>query len=277
MKHTVRLILMAVTLATAAAAQSFTPELFKQFVEMRTGTGEPVYWYCIGELYSYPDGKLLAKVEGIDTARLVKAETKADSALQISRKIFIYRDPATNEVLKTINGKPVQHIEYPYQQITYALRDGKLASTVVQGSGARLQTVGPVGGATAKRLGDGILFAAPLFLNYDTPRGKYEAYENYDFWVNSPKLDFSAHPPRTIGSAQYQLSWNRFGDLPPFFGAGKGVMQLVSYRVDKYADLPATMREYLEKSARMWMQPPRDLEEIRQLQKAVPQANASSN
>jgi hypothetical protein len=124
----VRLALIAVALslpAIAALAQGFTPELFKQFVEMRVGTGEPVYWYCIGELYSYPDGKLLAKVEGLDTARLVKSETKTDRAMQISRKVFVYRDPGTNEVLKTVKGKLVQHIEYPYQQITYVLGDLK--------------------------------------------------------------------------------------------------------------------------------------------------------
>jgi hypothetical protein len=276
----IRLFSLALVLSLpvrAAFAQSFTPELFNQFVEMRVGTGEPVYWYCIGELYSYPDGKLLAKVEGIDTARLVKSETRTDRAMQISRKIFVYRDPTTNEVLKAVNGKPVQHIEYPYQQITYALRDGALSSTVVQGSGARVQTIGPVGGATARRLGDGILFATPLFLNLDTPRGKYEAYENYDFWVNAPRLDFSAHPSRSAGASRYQLSWNRFGDMPPFFGQGRSVTQLVSYRVANYSDLPAAMRAYLETSARLWMQPPRDLEEIRQLQKGAPQISDSSN
>jgi hypothetical protein len=276
----VRLALIAVALslpAIAALAQGFTPELFKQFVEMRVGTGEPVYWYCIGELYSYPDGKLLAKVEGLDTARLVKSETKTDRAMQISRKVFVYRDPGTNEVLKTVKGKLVQHIEYPYQQITYVLREGRLFSTVVQGSGARVQTVGPVGGATVKRLGGGILFATPLFLNFDTPRGKYEAYENYDFWINAPRLDISAHPPRSAGASRYQLSWNRFGDLPPFFGQGKSVMQLVSHRVDNYSDLPATMRDYLETSARLWMRPPRDLEEIRQLQEDAARTLAPSN
>lgn len=243
----------------ALKAQSFTPELFNQFVEMRVGKGDPVYWYCIGELYSYPDGKLLSRVEGIDTARLIKAERKADSALQLSRKIFIYRDPVTNEVMKTYEGRPVQHIEYPYQQITYALQEGnKLVSTVVQGAGARMQTVGPVGGTGVRRLADGFVFSAPLFLNFDTPRGKYEAYENYDFWLHLNHKD---------PMVRYQLSWNRFGDLPPFIGRGKSVMQLVAYRVDKYADLPITMREYLERDAPMWKEPPKDLEEIKQLQK----------
>jgi hypothetical protein len=30
--------------------KGFNPRLFKEFVEMRVGTGEPIYWYCIGEI-----------------------------------------------------------------------------------------------------------------------------------------------------------------------------------------------------------------------------------
>ena len=54
-----------------AQAAPITSTLFKQFADMRIGTGEPVYWYCIGEVYDYPSVKLVAKVEGIDTARLI--------------------------------------------------------------------------------------------------------------------------------------------------------------------------------------------------------------
>lgn len=61
--------------ASNPAFTPITPALFSQFVDMRVGTGEPVYWYCIGEVYEYPSGKLVAKVEGIDTARLIPAES----------------------------------------------------------------------------------------------------------------------------------------------------------------------------------------------------------
>ena len=115
-----------------------------------------------------------------------------------------------------------------------------MLSSVKQGSGARLQKIGPVSGASVRRFGDTIIISTPLFLNFDTPRGKYEAYENYDFWL---------HLPHKSAIERYQLNWNRFGDLPPFMGRGKGVMQLLAYRIEKYADLPATIRDYLEKSA----------------------------
>jgi hypothetical protein len=36
---------------------------------MKMGSGETVYWYITGDLYEYPTGRLLAKVEGVDLAR----------------------------------------------------------------------------------------------------------------------------------------------------------------------------------------------------------------
>jgi hypothetical protein len=261
-RMSVWLSVLALALLPAKVAainvHSFDLALFEQFVTMRVGAGEPVYWYCVGELYSYPAGKLLAKVEGIDTARLFKAESRAGSATQISRKIFIYRDPASGAVMGSFDERPVTHIEYPYQLIRYELRGGEVVSFVEQGSGARLQKIGPVHGMSARRMGGLLIFSAPLFLNFETPRGQYEAYENYDFLVQ----------PASGGAPRYQLTWNRFGDLPPFMGAGKSVMQLVSHRLDSYADLPGSIREYLEKEAPLWKQPPKDLDEIRRLQQA---------
>ena len=57
----------------------------------------------------------------------------------------------------------------------------------------------------------------------------------------------------------------RYGDLAG--GAQKTIMHLVAWRVDRYADLPASIRDYLEAEAPMWKEPPRDIEEIRKLQR----------
>lgn len=240
-----------------AQREGFTQQLFDQFIEMRVGTGAPVYWYCYGELYAYPTGKLLAKVEGVDTDRLLKSERKPDTATQLSRKIFVYRDPATNAILREVNGQRVKHIEYPYQMITYRLKDGAVTTAVEQGVAPRIQKIEGSNPITARRFGELSIFSAPLFLNIETPRGKYEAYENYDF----------LRQPKKTGAPQYQLSWNRYGDQPAFYGPGRSMIQLLAYRLDRYQDLPATIREFLEKEAPLWMHPPKDIEEIRQLQK----------
>jgi hypothetical protein len=228
------------------AWQGFDSSAFDRFTEVRIGTGNPVYWSCIGELYTYPEGKLLCRVEGVDTARRVSFE-KGKSAIQLNRKVFYYRDAVTGEVLSK-----VPRIEYDYQRIDYSLSDKKLIATVQQGKGARKQSIS-ADGAKYKRLGSTNFFSIPLFLSIETPRGKMEAYENYEF-VDS-------------GKSPYHLTWNRFGDLPPAFGSGKGAMHLVAMRYDSFEKLPESLREYIEKQAPLWKLPPKDLAEIEALSK----------
>jgi hypothetical protein len=240
-----------------AAGPGFDRDTFRQFVTLRAGTGTPVYWYAIGEVYSSPEGKRLLIIEGSDTARMIPS-SEPDTAIQLSRKVFVYRDPATNEILKTYNGQPVTRIAYPYQFITYKLVGDKLTTFVEQGAGANLQKIGPGENFLLRRLGPSLVFSSPLFLNMDTPRGRYEAYENYDFVF---------HPGEKDPAAKHQLIWNRFGDLPAFVGKGKAVIQMVGWRVDRFEDLPASIREYIKTDAPMWMAPPKDLDEIRTLQK----------
>ncbi|MBC7448755.1 MAG: DUF1838 family protein [Hymenobacteraceae bacterium] len=250
--------------AARAAAAGFTPKLFDEFVAMRTGgtSGQSVWWYCTGELYSYPDGKLLALVEGVDAGRLLVPESHAGrDAVQLSRKTFVYRDVQTGAVLKEVDGKPLVPIAYPYQVIHYQLVGDRLLTSVEQGTGARLARIGPDERARVRSNGpDATVFSIPLFLNIETPRGKYEAYENYDFIV--PAVRSKKEVPR------YQLSWNRFGDLPPAFGTGKGVMQLVCRRVEKFSDLPAAIQTYITTEAPLYREAPRDMAEVRELQGA---------
>jgi hypothetical protein len=254
MLHVVIGSLMVPGLAMAAGG-GFDEELFETFLKARVGTGEPVYWYSIGEVYSYPDGALLARMEGFDTARLVRDESDPKTAYQLSRKTFVYRDPETNEVFKEVNGRPATHIKYPYQYITYKLEGDKLVTLVEQGSGAQIRKMGPSDEIAARRLGDVAVFSAPLFLNFETPRGKYEAFEHYDFFIQAD------------GAVPNQLSWLRYGDLPPFLGPGKTIIHLVSWRVDGFDDLPETMKQWVKAEAQLWREPPRDMDEIRELQK----------
>jgi hypothetical protein len=133
-----------------SSGPGFDRDTFKQFVTLRAGTGIPVYWYAIGEVYSSPEGKRLLRIEGSDAARMIPSD-QPDTAFQLSRKVFVYRDPETNEILK----------EYK----------------------------------------------------------------------------------------------------------GKAVIQMVGWRVDRFEDLPASIREYIKTGAPLWMAPPKDLDEIRALQK----------
>ena len=236
----------------------FTRDVFDDWIQTRIGDGsQPVFWKCFGEVYSYPDGELICKMEGVDMGW--KKQITEDSILQISRKIFIYTDPVTGEALKSYNGNPVQHIAYPYQLISYVRDNDKMRTWVTQGSGQRLTTIGPGTQMSARKLGKNIVFSAPLFLNFETPRGKYEAYENYDFIYNK-----SAEST----ADQYQIIWVRYGDRAAFAGKGKGIIQLVCHRVDTWDELPDALKSYIRSEAPMWQGPPNGLEEINSLQKS---------
>jgi hypothetical protein len=242
--------------AAIANASGFDDTMFRRWVEMRVGSGDPVYWYCIGTVFSYPEGKALMRVEGIDTARLDRSRSTPQIAHQLSRKTFVYRDLGTNEIVRSWRGQQLDAIEYPYQYITYELKGDSMETFVEQGSAARLQRIGPGTDIIARKLGNAVAFSAPLFLDLPLPDGaRYQAFENYDF-LAQPQGRGIQHP--------YQISWVRYGDLPA--GLGKTVMHMIAWRVDRYADLPGSIRVYLESEAKLWRLPPKDMNEIRVMQ-----------
>lgn len=250
-------VLAALAVSSANARErGFSPEVFRQWVDMRVGRGEPVYWYAVGTVYRYPDGQPLMRMEGVDVARFDTSLSTVTKAHQLSRKTFIYRDLESGAVLKEWQGKPLPPIAYPYQYITYELNGSSLETWVEQGAGVRKQRIGPTRDIAVTMIGETSAFSAPLFLDFPLPSGqRMQSFEHYDFF-NQPTSAGLAHP--------YQISWLRFGDLPA--GLGKGVIHMLSWRIDRYDDLPATMRSYLESEARLWMQPPANMQEIRRLQ-----------
>ncbi|HAD12451.1 MAG TPA: hypothetical protein DCF33_08425, partial [Saprospirales bacterium] len=206
----------------------FTPEIFEKWVNLRAGNGKkPVYWYCYGELYSYPEGKLVARVQGLDVA--TQFSPRPDSVVQLNRKIFLYLDKDSGKILDTVAGTPVSHIKYPYQIIRYVLKGKELQTYVTQGSGARLMQIGPNQSGKVKKLGKNLVYSFPAFMNFQTAKGKYEAYENFDFFLNenAGRMD-----------QKYQLTWWRYGEIPAFLGGGRSVMLLVWHRVIEVSDFP---------------------------------------
>ena len=151
---------------------------FRKWCRMKMGDGETVYWYISGDLYEYPTGRLLAKVEGVDLAR---GMTESPDAVvhQLSRKFFIFRDPSTGKVLEEFEGSPVVPIRYPYQHVVYrfAPEDGGVSTEVTMGSGEFITRM--MGNSISVRRLDGTrsrsCFTCPVFLNLETDQGPYEA------------------------------------------------------------------------------------------------------
>ena len=252
------LFLFIGSLNTQGQSMAWNQEIFDAWVKMRVGDGKSnAIWWCQGEVYSYPAGKLVARMEGIDHGTVVKVAK--DSVIQLNRKTFTYHDLATNEIITEGFGQKLDPIAYNYQKITYALRDGKLRTWVEQGGAPRITKMGPGESITVRKTGDTFIWTAPVFLDFTSPRGKYEAYENYDFFYT---------PSLKTTKEKYQLTWERYGDIPAAIGGGKGIIHLVCYRVDTIEDLPsAVFKRYLKEKAPMWLNPPKNLAEIAEMQK----------
>ncbi len=250
--------LLVLISATPAFASGFTPTLFKTWIDARVGTGKPVYWYSIGTVRSYPDGKLLYRMEGYDTARVGRPDPAKPIAHQYNRKIYIARHPETNAVLREWNGQKVEPIAYPYQFISYELKGSGVETMVEQGAGQSVRRIGPGKDISVRMLGDAAVFTAPVYLDFPMGAGKrYQAFENYDFFIQ----------PKGKVKIPHQLSWLRYGDAPAWAGGGPTIMHLVTWRIDRYEDVPETLRSYIETDAPLWKAPPADLADIRRLQK----------
>ena len=56
-------------------------------------------------------------MEGFDTARLVWPDRSVPRAYRLSRKIYLFRDLETGELLTRFRGKAVPTVRFPYQHI----------------------------------------------------------------------------------------------------------------------------------------------------------------
>lgn len=245
----------------SAEAFGWTPERYETWVKSRAGTGDPVYWYSVGTLRAFPGGELLYKFEGYDTARAKRVSPKMTE--QYSRKVYIYRDKDTNAVVREVNGEAVEPIAYPYQFITYEYKTDKdapyLQTFVEQGKAPNVRKIGPGTDITVRQVGDLELYTAPLFLDFPIPGTdkRYQTFENYDFVIPQDQ------------SKPGMITFMRYGPLPEWAqkdGITQGAMHMTTWRIADYDDVPKSLRDYVETDAPLWMEPPKDLADIRRLQ-----------
>lgn len=242
----------------SSARAAATPE-FRAWVDARAGTGQPVHWVAEGGVYEFPSGRKLFGMVGFDSSRVFWPEKAGDPVVHLTRKTFAYTDPRTGEILREFNGKPVTPIAYPYQVITYRQEGTQIFADVEQGTGQAVQSIKARDGIRYRWLGrDTLAVTASIFLDFPMANGaRYEAWENYDFFIHrAGKL---AEP--------HQMSWQRFGSLPPWAGTGKAIYHLVSWRVEREDEFPASILAWARASMPMWLKPPADMAEVRRLQK----------
>lgn len=238
-----------------ATAKGFTPEIFETFVWSNMGTdGAPVYYYSTGTVRAFPGGELLATIEGVDMARLLKRDEDG-TVHKASRKMYIMRDPTTGEVIEQIGGRPNNAYFYPYQYMTFKREGETLAGKATQGAGSALRTVDIGAAMVAKKIGDVTVFSAP---NYRARPDGTGSYEMYEFWVQPKEKNISPSTQLTLTL----VNWHPIGNGKPVY------THRTSWRLERYEDMPQSLRDYIEASAPLYKEPPKDMAEIERLQKA---------
>ncbi len=233
----------------------FTREDFETLVDVRIGNGDPVYWYGVGVVYSFPDGEVLARVEGVDLGKLYRPDPSVPSAQMYTRKFIVFRDPKTNELLRDEKGK-IRFIGFNYQNFTWRLEGDYLMYDIEQGSGNQVFTVTEGRGNEIRKMGGLTVITTPVFV--ETPVGSW--WEKYDLLIQ----DDNEVEPR------YQYVWSRYGPNFSFMGGGFNTMSSWLYRYDNYDDMPQSIRDIIENEPGMdlWRNPPMDAAEIQELQKS---------
>jgi len=250
------LFLIFSTISSFSQELKFTEAVYNDWINMRIGDGiSPVYYQGEAEIYSYPEGELLAKSIGVDMG--FKIAVTPDSTLQLSRKIFLYIDAESGEILESFGEKKVKHILFPYQMISYVRDNEKIRTWAVQGSGNKIRTIGPGIKLTARENGNTIIYTAPMFINRVNTESTYQIYENYDFIYS---------PDAKSNQDKYQITWSRFGYLPSFLGEGRSMSHRISRRLDNFEELDPRLKTYILNHAPLWKKPPMSLQEIKDLQ-----------
>ncbi len=227
-------------LVSQAQADGFNQELFESWLSMRTGGGETdVYWYSEGLVKSFPEGVTTAKMIGFDTSHLLRDPDNPNKAYQLSRKIFYFFDPDSDERLDR------DPIAYPHQLKTYELDGDDIIYTVESNNGRSVYTLGPMRNYSAKTI-DGVLwFNYSVFIGRST--GKFE---NSDFYVQ---------PGDALSEKErYQHVWTSYGVGPIMSSA-------VAWRYSSFDAMPGHITRIVREEAPLWMKPPRDMEEIESL------------
>ena len=301
---------------TTDAHRSWTLSDFRAFADVKLGkvNGPVARWSVLGDVFEYPTGRLLARVAGVDVCRRVDdadvlrdvvfddssrakgetAERKTKTVSQMSRKLLLFLDPETNEVMTQFEGQTVSPVLFPYQVTRYAFYDGDDASaatendhdngaatggsvtaTVTVGAGVSKMTLTGASVAVSRGRSDSNddkgssfdksrVFSVPAFLDVETEDGgRHEAYESYDYFFGGSEEDDRGTTNTTHHTPVF--AWTRFGACAPFGEAC--VLRALARRVASHENLPESVREYVRKHAPEYADAPKDAAEIRELQR----------
>ena len=256
---------VAATAAKPGAALDIgTPEgaitAFRK-VQCSTEDSRPTVYYWVGETYSRVPGepdRLLFRFEGMNTRQCVTVidPIRGQGFRQVSREILFYQDPTTGEIIdewqNPWSGETVQVLHIANDPVNFRApifplkADGKPFETDLQVMGDHWWSTTTVP----------LFYRNPLGGDFqDHVGGTYHAVEMFNFFGRMSDLT----DPQTR-SADVNVAWARISDWLPWMKmrgrAGNLYFNGAGRKLDRYAELPASMRAAIEARGPIYKEPP---------------------
>lgn len=236
--------------------------LVEQKMNCSLNEGEPVVYWWQGSAYSRVPGERdrhLFNVEGMNmrACKVVSDEERGHGFRSVSREVLFYKDPETNEMLRTwTNPWTGEEVEVMHVANDPVNMRGPMYAYNADGEGRTFRAT--IVGNRVFTTGE-----APLFYNnplageyQDYVGNKYHAMEALNSYVYKGDLLDSTKPKLE----KYSLSWARFSEWLPWMKmrgrTGMLIFSTVGGRVDSYDDLPESMKAEIEASYPIYKEPP---------------------
>jgi hypothetical protein len=258
-------LIMAATHTEARTLDLSDPNdviLVEQKLNCSLTEGETIVYWWQGSAYSRVPGEKdrdLFNVEGTNmrACKNFEDDKRGHGYRSVSREVLFYKDPETNEILRTwVNpwtGEEVEVMQVANDPVnmrrpSYAYSEdgeGRTFNATIVGN--RVFTTGE----------------APLFYNnplageyQDYVGNKYHAMEALNSYVYKDDLLDSTKTKLD----KYVLSWARFSEWLPWMKmrgrTGMMIFSTVGGRVDSYEDLPDSLKNEIESNYPIYKVPP---------------------
>jgi hypothetical protein len=268
-------------------ALGWTRDDFSALRSLRAAPFGTSYWHGTGSLVALGPGRVVARVDTLEVVRVDRRSSNSTTHTVLARKLFIYRDPATGEVIEQPGGRGLAILATPCQEVAADWREADgalrvraratagqppLVATAFDGGvrrgahGRRLElsvALPIVQSARAARADSpvGLRVRAPLGLTFAMGGGgggsggpagggsgaRVREVERYCYW-------------RQPWSRQVRRSYTRVGDGPAWSVPGPHLLQLRSARCRAAWALPRSLRALLREELLTWWRAPASLE-----------------
>jgi hypothetical protein len=228
-----RRVLVSLTTVLSTGVQAMGPEHFVDYVWGRAGGGELIHRLSIGWAYDISSGRIVAKLEGLETAMAIPSVAEPGTVYHVARVVLLYRDPTTGAVLAEYPGRDPEALTsvsaYSFDgQFRWSLGDpGNDAPPIVIPGTVDCQTQGTTLFCERSSVYPRENGATVLEYRWTVDRGaaSIEAAARSEFVETEP-----SEPEKGVSD-------------------GPLMIRLTSYRVPDWEALPPTLRDWVEQEA----------------------------